>query len=212
MSLSNFANNVASSSRSHERDTDYASLGGGGTTVFGDGVANGATSEYAKVPGKAHIAHNIPMELAPIKFGQSPVDYDAKNKSLFIRIEDDGVLPALHKLNRQLKNVSSLSHHSQCRHSAILMFSSFSRSIKRTSYQQGSPSLGLAMRSSQERLVSSIMVVSQKSSRKQGDILAFLFGKFCPPLWQISSRDLTLWSVDCGGHVALRERRVFPTR
>lgn len=106
-STSNFANGF------HRGDEDATSIGAGGTTVFGDSAPPlkefelGLGSSSGK--GKANIAHGIPLEVSPgktVKFGQSQDDYSPKNSSLFVRIGDDGLVPALHKLNTRLKNVS----------------------------------------------------------------------------------------------------------
>lgn len=110
MSQSNNHGNGSGYRRSTEDDA--VSLGAGGTTVFGDAAINmkdfdlnGSTAGK----GKAGLAHGIPLEMDPgktVKFGQSQDDYTAKNSALFFRIGDDGILPALHKLDSRLQSVS----------------------------------------------------------------------------------------------------------
>ena len=105
-------------SRANVRDArnmhdDAGSISGGGTTVFGDSFAGPNIKDYDLVSatgkGKTPIAHGIPLEATPdraTKFGSGSGDYKPKNSSLFVRIGDDGVLPALYKLNGRLKSVS----------------------------------------------------------------------------------------------------------
>ena len=95
---------------------DAGSINGGGTTVFGDSFAGPNIKDYDLVSttgkGKTPIAHGIPLEATPdraTKFGSGSGDYKPKNSSLFVRIGDDGVLPALYKLNEQLKRVGFMS-------------------------------------------------------------------------------------------------------
>jgi hypothetical protein len=95
-------------------DDDAGSIGDGGPTVVGDSFSAGANiKDYDLVSGlgkgKAHIVHGIPLEVTPdraTKFGSGSGDYNPKNSSLFVRIGDDGVLPALYTLNERLKSVS----------------------------------------------------------------------------------------------------------
>lgn len=98
-------------------DDDTGSFGGGGATVVGDSPSAGANIKDYELAsgsgkGKAHIVHGIPLEAAPdlaTKFGSGSGDYNPKNSSLFVRIGDDGVLPALYTLNERLKSVSLIT-------------------------------------------------------------------------------------------------------
>ena len=88
----------------------------GGTTLY-----DGAQSEYGGDPSPTRGKHSghgnlkVPYETTGISkgsgsnhvsFANDSTDYFASGRPYFVQIGKDGLLPALHKLDKQLKEVS----------------------------------------------------------------------------------------------------------
>ena len=78
----------------------------GGTTIVGDNNRKiGDFTEGVNGLGKGQLPHGLPQKRNKEPFNIA-VDYMDESRPYFIKIGKDGVIPALHKLDSEMRNVS----------------------------------------------------------------------------------------------------------